>query len=198
MLKLKDRNQTPESMAGTLPFEPLPDEPNDAYQMFTAFLASYPDHSPMQFIKDRDLNVDEWFDIASRYHWVSRRVDYWNYLAIRQRAKWIMALDECLVEFKSRLRVHYARIEQARDKEEKNKVLFAEFDRVVRTLDAEMAMAKDVVVALSGSARDSITIVNQQVGNVNLQKDVAAIAQAWDEQSKNVIEGTVKRREIGD
>lgn len=196
MLKLKapgGNNQ----IAGTLPFEPMADEPQDAYRQFASFLASDPDYTPARWIVSRDLDFDTWIAIAGRYNWISRRVDYWQYLAIQQRARWVKMLESYGEAVLERKEHHLKRIQWAQEKEIEEEKSGAEFGRAMRDFNADIATITQVINTLNGSTRDSITIVNQQVGNINLTKDISEIAKAWDDASRSVVEGTARQVDRG-
>lgn len=188
-------------------FEPVKDETQDEYHVFAQFLESDPMQSPARWLMSRDLDVATWWEIAERNSWISRRIDYWNYAAIRQRVVWVNMLTQYSVDIMSRRQQQIDRLEQARAAEteisvildkrgnshEVKGILGREYNDAIKSFNMDVQMITMVIGALNGVG-GSITIINNAVGTVALSKDTRDIAASWDRISQNIIEGTATQR----
>lgn len=203
--------------ASLFTFERQPDEDKQEYEKFTEYLASQEDISPARWVT-RHNESPILIDVSARNNWLSRKTDYWNFLAARQRAKWVELLDTYREDLLKRRDEHLWRLGKAIEME---KAEFAEYeleeimedengkpikkakpklnsayDRALHTYNNDLRAAVEVVASLSGSER-AVQIINTAVGAINVPKDVAALTRQWDASSA-IVEGVAREVEKED
>lgn len=174
------------------PFEKLESEGVREYQQFCAFLEDRECLSVAAFVKtmgwDRDM-----LEVASRNNWMSRRIEYWNFLVIRQRHLYTRLLEDYYEDVSGRREMHQKRLENAYNQEKtpKKDYIGPSVEVAINAQLRDMDAVVKVIQALKGDGR-SITIINQAVGQVNPAADVKRFAAAWDEGANTVVDGQAR------